>query len=479
MVRNALSNQPPAFLSSKPEGISEGKLPPIEKAPKRIPDPVKALGAGFLGGAGGLANLPIRGGKYVSNKVFNTDFDTSKGFFPATDYYLKSFDVQDPEAFSTRVGKGIGEFAGGDAVIGAATSGLGLGLGVLGRSATQLSKYPRIAKSLNRAGEFLTGLSKSRSVARAGVDATVAGTTQASLDSFTALPEAAKIPIFFAVTAGTGALLNRGGAKLAEQRLFARSKNAYEQANRAGSNTSFYSRNSLTKRRIKQVEDALAPIRVNNSPEAKDIANSFDKVLRELRKKKQVSSRTLLEGDRSINRALFSKDVPNNLKSVGIGANSLMRESFLKRSMPSNAYNLLRKGNSLASTAYDIRGANGKVLRTMAKLPIKFSTKALTYMIGGFPAVKGLALGATAYNVGRAAKYGRELSKIYQKSPEFREAMFNLYSHALRGASTATLTRLANRADRAAGYNEKPDFLNNAPPAFLRGEDDDNVRQKR
>ena len=471
MVRNALANQPPAFLSGAPEGVV-GELPPIEKDEKRIPDPVKSFGAGFLGGAGAVADLPVRGGKYVSNKVFDTDFDTSKGWFPATEYYLDKFNVQDPDAFSSRVGRGIGEFAGGETALAAITGGTGAALGAVGKSA---SNFPRISRSLNRAGEFLTNLTKGRSVARAGIDASVAGTTQASLDHFTALPEAAKIPILFAVTAGTGAALNKGGAKLAEGKLFDKSKEIYQQASKAGSGSSVYTAGLHTENQIRAVEDILAPIRVTNTPEAKQLANSFDKVLTELRKS-EVSSRTLLEGDRSISRALFSRNVPNNLKSVGIEANNFIREQFLKQSMPEKAYDLVKKGNSLASVAYDIQSANGKVLREATKLPVSFSSKALLYMTGGYPAVKAYVAGGAVVAGSRAAKFGREVSKIYQKSPEFREAVFNLYSHSLRGASTTTLIRLAKKADRAAGYDTKPDFLDSAPPAFLTNEDeDDNV----
>lgn len=487
MVRNALANQPPAFLSggNSPASLSEGNspvflsekpadqeflLPPIEKAEKRIPDPVKAFGAGVLGGAGATADLPVRAGKYASNKVFNTNFDTSKGWFPATQYYLDKFEVQDPDAFSSIAARNIGSAIGGEAALTAITGGAGLGLSALGKS---VSRIPKLSKSINRVGEFLSAISKGRTVARASIDAGIFGGSGAYLDKYTNLPEEAKIPILFAISAGTGALLNKGGAKLAERKLFAQSKKVYEQATKAGSNSSEYFSNFFTKDKVRQAEEILAPIRLNTSSQAKGVINSFDKVLSELRAGKDVSSRALIEGDRSISRALFAKDVPNNIKSVGIEANNFMRDNFLKQSMPPKAYELLRKGNSLASVAHDIRSANGKVLSTVTKLPIKFSTKAVAYMAGGLPAVKALLAGSIAVSTARATKFSRELAKVYQKNPEFREAVFNLYSHALRGASIGTLTRLAKKADQASGYNEKPDFLDNAPPAFLTKEDED------
>ena len=463
---NALSSQPPAFLT-RGEGLDRGQsLPPTDPpldTLDRVIDTGKAFIGGVAGGASALANLPVRGGKYLSNKVFDTDFDTSTGWLPATEDYIQALGIKDAEALPVKFAETIGEFAGAEL----ATLGAAGGLAVLAKGA-----------NLNRTARVLNAVA-SRPVGRVAIDSLVAGSTQTSLDEFTDLPDAAKIPILFGVTFGTGAILNKAGGIYGASRMRKTGRAFYDAFNETGAATERLPSvaTATAKKTVSDLENILQPIRVDASPAARRLNNSFNNVLDEIRpnttsKYFQPKARveTIIQAKRSINEALNNPELSPNLKRVGVQAINQFEETILAPSMPKKAYDLLKGGDNFTSIAHTVENHNSKVLKAIGKSGHvdSYASKGIAYYLGG---KKGLAAFTginLAKDVAYANDFGRNFSRIYANNPEFREALFNLYSHAVRGASSATITRLIKEADKAAGQEKVPDGLSDAPPSFLR-----------
>ena len=209
-----------------PGGLSfDDSLPGIPEEKKSlsdaIPDPVKGFAAGTVGGAASVGNLAVRGGKYLSNKIFDSDFDTKEGWFPTTKELTETFGVKDPDAFVTKAATTAGEFLGAEVATLGTVGGVGKGLSLAAKTAGRAATTARVAKvaeKINKAGNFLNKVGRGQSVSRSLVDAGIAGSTSASLD-LTDLPEGAKTAIFFGATIGAGALVNKGIGKLASSKI--------------------------------------------------------------------------------------------------------------------------------------------------------------------------------------------------------------------------------------------------------------------
>lgn len=508
MVREAFAQQRPSFLTgntakeeavpSSAEGVvpptkqptpplneqaAPNNLPPIESAPRRGKEAtgIKSLDAFVAGidtGVGNILNLPIKGVQALSNAVFDTDFDTSKGFFPGEEEVKIIYDIDEDDSFSQKALFTAGEFLGAEAVTAGTIGGVG----------AVASKVATTGSRLNKVGSFLTQVARGANVQRSIIDAGIAGTTSAALDEYTALPESLKAPILFATTLGAGAVLNKGLASNAASKIQTASKAKYATAVEKGLNRGSISLSRLNAATetspsiVRSLEESIIPIKADQSAAGKSLANSFDSVLTSLGRGKtakklkdlKVSSESLIEAKRAINRAVYNPALPAGLKRIGQQAVDQLDKLVVQRSIPTGSRTTFKEAEALSKLAHDINGANGKVARTIFdaikgddNIAKSLAANYLLYKVGGTGGLYGKYAFRGAKGALNASVFANDFAKLYANNPELRKAMFNLYRNSLVGASKATIQRAINRADEAATNTPQgsPAFLT-ADPKF-------------